>query len=61
MITIYKTGPKNGLETINTFESGAWVHVVSPSQAEIEGLVSRFSIPPDFFTVPHHDEERARI
>ncbi len=61
MITIYKTGPKNGLETINTFESGAWVHVVSPSQAEIEDLVFRFSIPPDFFTDPLDVDERARI
>ncbi len=61
MITIYKTGPKNGLETITTFKSGAWVYVVNPSQAEIEGLVSRFSIPPDFFTDPLDIDERARI
>ncbi|MCU0628792.1 MAG: magnesium transporter CorA family protein, partial [Methanoregulaceae archaeon] len=61
MITIYKTGARNGLETISTFESGAWVNVVNPSPAEIEELVTRFSIPTDFLTDPLDVDERARI
>jgi magnesium transporter len=61
VITIYKTGARNGLETISTFESGAWVNVVNPSPDEIEDLVSRFSIPPDFLTDPLDADERARI
>ena len=60
MITIYRS-LQNGLETIEEYESGAWVHVVNPTQQEIEALVARFTIPPDFLTDPLDVDERARI
>ncbi len=60
MITIYRS-VKNGLETIEDYESGAWVHVVNPTPQEIEGLVARFTIPPDFLTDPLDVDERARV
>lgn len=60
MITIYRS-VQNGLETIEDYESGAWVHVVNPTPHEIESLVARFTIPPDFLTDPLDVDERARV
>ncbi len=60
MITIYRS-MQNGLETIEDYESGAWVHVVNPTPQEIEALVARFTIPPDFLTDPLDVDERARV
>ena len=48
MITIYKTGALNGLETISDFESGSWVNVVNPSPAEIEEPDFAFQYSPGF-------------
>ncbi|NYT07050.1 MAG: magnesium transporter CorA family protein [Methanomicrobiales archaeon] len=59
-MTIYRS-VQNGLETIKDYESGAWVHVVSPTPQEIEALVARFTIPPDFLTDPLDVDERARV
>jgi magnesium transporter len=60
MITIYRSR-QNGLEMIHEYESGVWVHVVTPTPEEIESLVVRFSIPPDFLTDPLDVDERARV
>ncbi len=60
MITIYKSGT-DGLQRIDTYESGAWINVINPTQQEIEQLVSWFNIPPDFLTDPLDIDERARI
>jgi len=60
MITIYRS-MQNGLEITEGYESGAWVHVVSPTPEEIESLVARFTIPPDFLTDPLDVDERARV
>jgi magnesium transporter len=60
MITIYRS-MQNGLETTEGYESGAWVHVVNPTPQEIEALVARFTIPPDFLTDPLDVDERARV
>ena len=61
MITIYRTGAKNGLEVTGRYESGAWVNVVNPTPAELAELVSRFTLPQDFLTDPLDVDERARI
>ncbi|MBP1928839.1 magnesium transporter [Methanolinea mesophila] len=60
MITIYKTTAE-GLEQINEYESGCWIHVVSPRLEEVEQLVSWFNIPSDFLTDPLDVDERARV
>jgi len=60
MITIYKGGTE-GLQRIDTYESGAWINVVNPTPKEIEELVSWFNIPSDFLTDPLDVDERARI
>ena len=60
MITIFRSG-QNGLETIENYESGAWVNVVNPTKQELESLVMRFTIPQDFLTDPLDVDERARI
>jgi magnesium transporter len=60
MITIYRS-MQNGLETTEGYESGAWVHVVNPTPQEIDALVARFTIPPDFLTDPLDVDERARV
>lgn len=60
MITIFRSGP-NGLETIENYESGAWVNVVNPTKQELEFLAMRFTIPQDFLTDPLDVDERARI
>jgi len=59
MITIYRTTP-DGLETIEDYQAGSWVHVVNPTNPEIEGLLSRFGFPADFLTDPLDMDERAR-
>jgi magnesium transporter len=60
MITIYRS-EKKGLEVINDYEAGSWVHTVNPTQQEIDALVARFIIPPDFLTDPLDVDERARF
>lgn len=59
MITIFRTTPE-GLQTIEEYLPGSWVHVVNPTNAEIEGLLSRFGFPTDFLTDPLDMDERAR-
>ena len=60
MITIYRSG-RNGLETIEEYEGGSWVHTVNPTPQEIDALVARFAIPLDFLTDPLDVDERARV
>lgn len=60
MRTIYR-GTREGLEQIDTYESGAWINLVNPTPGEIEEVVSWFQIPPDFLTDPLDVDERARV
>ncbi len=60
MITIYRS-MGNGLVPITEYQSGAWVNVVNPTPQEIDHLVARFTIPPDFLTDPLDVDERARV
>ena len=60
MITIYRRNG-NGLSILDTYEPGAWVSVINPSEKELESLTTQFGIPIDFFTDPLDVDERARI
>jgi len=60
MRTIYRGTPE-GLEQIDTHESGAWINLVNPTPREIEEVVSWFHIPSDFLTDPLDVDERARV
>lgn len=60
MITIYRRSG-NSLSVLETYEPGAWVSVINPTERELEALTTRFGIPIDFFTDPLDVDERARI
>ncbi|MCD6424672.1 MAG: magnesium transporter CorA family protein, partial [Anaerolineales bacterium] len=59
MITIYKSG-ENGIETLEGFLPGSWVHVENPDDGEIEHLFKELEIPRDFVKSSLDIDERPR-
>ena len=60
MISAYITTPE-GLVPIDTWQDGAWIKVVNPTEKEIATLVERFGVWIEFFTDPLDVDERARF
>ena len=59
MITVLKN-TERGLETLNEFAAGTWIHVINPSPDEIARLQAELAAPPDFVTYPLDLDEQAR-
>lgn len=60
MINMYKT-QDGKLETIHSFENGAWINVKNPTQDELEYLAKNFYIAPEDLRAALDEEERAHI
>ncbi|MHC1605447.1 MAG: magnesium transporter CorA family protein [Candidatus Methanofastidiosia archaeon] len=59
MIKIYKTIDKK-LETIERFEKGCWISVVSPTEEDIVNIGQMLDVPFDFLRDPMDTNERSR-
>lgn len=59
MITYYKNG--HGLEEIPQWESGCWIHISKPSDADLHFLANELKVPEDFYTDVADIDERPRI
>ena len=62
--TYYRTLKDNKLQTLTSFKRGAWIHVVNPTDKEIEQLVTDLGLDEgllrdatDFFEVPRFEVE----
>jgi magnesium transporter len=61
MIYIFKTDENNRLQALTSIEKGCWVHLVKPTEAEIQRVISETDVLPEFVQAALDDEERARI
>lgn len=61
MIYIFKTDEENRLQTNQEMEKGCWVHLVKPTEAEIQSVIDETGVLPEFVRAALDDEERARI
>ena len=61
MIYIFKTDEENRLQTKQEMEKGCWVHLVKPTEAEIQSVIDETGVLPEFVRAALDDEERARI
>lgn len=60
MILYYKT--INGrISKIENYEEGCWINCVSPSDEEVDYLISTFNIEPDFLRASLDEEESSHI
>lgn len=59
MITYYKNG--HGLEEIPQWESGSWIHISKPSEADLQFLANELKVPEDFYSDVADIDERPRI
>lgn len=60
MIRYYKT--VNGrIRPQEELENGCWINVVNPDEREINELLTRFSLEPDFLRAALDEEESSRI
>lgn len=60
MLRYYKT--INGrIRELEELEDGCWIDAVNPDEREINQLISRFSLEPDFLRAALDEEESARI
>ncbi len=60
MLAYYKT--INGrIRPIDELEDGCWIDVVNPDEKEINFLITRFSLEPDFLRASLDEEESSRI
>ncbi|MGL4345376.1 MAG: magnesium transporter CorA family protein [Cellulosilyticaceae bacterium] len=60
MKKIYKT-IENKLQTLNEFESGAWINLVNPTPEEIQAVATQFKIDSNHISSALDEEERAHI
>lgn len=60
MKRIFKT-VEDHLTECTTLEKGSWIHLLSPTREEIEGLTTRFNLDPTFLPAALDEEESARI
>lgn len=61
MLEIYKTTIDEQLIKLTDFQQGCWINLISPSDEEIERVLSVYNISPDFLKDPLDDDERSRI
>ena len=52
MITIYRSNPELGLQTVEQPMSGCWISAIDPSAEEIAQMQEVLGVPQDFITYP---------
>jgi magnesium transporter len=60
MLAILKT-TEAGLETLEEFEPGSWIDLVSPTEEELRRVSGELNIPLDFLSAPLDEEEKSRV
>ena len=61
MLKIYLSNEQGVLEEQKEISKGCWVHLIAPTEDEIEDIRSRMQIPLEFLRDPLDEEERSRI
>lgn len=62
MIRLYNTNIEtNKFERVKTYERGTWIHMVNPSEKEIQEVCEKVNIKDDFIRYSLDYEEKARI
>ena len=59
MITVYKKTDL-GLDQVDEVAPGTWIHLIDPTRAEVEQLLTVIDIPEDFVIAALDEDERAR-
>ncbi|MGO4348472.1 magnesium transporter CorA family protein [Paenibacillus sp. MCAF9] len=61
MLNIYITDEQGILKETDEIPSGCWVHLVAPTEQEMNLVAAKAQIPLDFIKDPLDEEERSRI
>lgn len=61
MIKIFSSAEKNTLKELERIEPGAWVHLLDPSEEELELVRSQLHIEEEFLRAALDEEEAVRI
>lgn len=61
MLTIYQSLNDDSIKEVATFEKGAWINLVNPTEEEINTVINNTGILPEFVRYPLDEEERAHI
>lgn len=61
MIKYFKTGPKSGIRQLEEYQNGCWIDLVSPTDDEVEDIVSITGVPEEMIKAPLDQDERARL
>ncbi|MBE3595943.1 MAG: magnesium transporter CorA family protein [Hydrogenibacillus sp.] len=61
MLTIYQSDAQGGLASVDEIGRNTWVHLIAPTEAEIERVVSTLGVPRDFLLDPLDVDERPRV
>lgn len=61
MFKIYQSDDKGHLQEQSEFYHGCWLHLIEPSEEEIQYIASRHGIPDDFIRDSLDSDERSRI
>lgn len=61
MLHIYTSDYNGKLHESENIQRGSWIHMIDPDNDEINQMVEKLDLDPDFIKDPLDDEERSRI
>lgn len=61
MLKVYRSNTQGQLALINQFVKGTWIHLINPTEQEINDVVLAAQIPDYFIKDPLDPEEKSRI
>lgn len=61
MIQIFKSDTDGKLNKINDIENGCWVNLVNPTKEELNDILEKISVEPEFLYAALDEEESSRI
>jgi magnesium transporter len=61
MLKIYRSNTQGQLALMDEFIKGTWIHLINPTEHEIEEVIKAAQIPSYFIKDPLDEEEKSRI
>nr|WP_295972248.1 magnesium transporter CorA family protein [uncultured Bacillus sp.] len=61
MLKVYKSDLLGVVEETTQISPGSWIHLISPSEQEIQRVVNELGLPLEYLKDPLDEEERSRI
>ena len=61
MLMIFKSDFQGKLQETEDITPGSWIHLISPTEEEIQVIASKLELPMEYLKDPLDEEERSRI